>query len=322
MTYLSDRTKRKAIIFSTTYLPKPMRIAIRESLLSRLEIARARRSKLFIIGHPKSGNTWLRTMISRVYQVRHGLPASLILKSDELARANPAIPRFLVTNGHYSYEGVIERVLDYRSPSPVFADRRVVFLARHPCDIAVSWYFQFTKRISAYKRELINHGLQHPIDPESISMWDFVMNPEIGLASLIEYLNRWERNLRGREHSLIVRYEDRRADPGATLRQILDFFGETYSEREIEEAVDFTSFDKLKKLESEGFFRHGGMSLRRGGDPDAFKVRRGKVQGYRDYFSAEQLARMDEMVATRLSPELGYGGYGGGSAGSELPSTA
>jgi hypothetical protein len=311
MTSLSDRTKRKAIVLSTTYLPKPLRIAIRESLLARLEIARARRAKLFVIGHPKSGNTWLRTMISRVYQVRYGLPASLILKSDELAIANPAIPRFLVTNGHYSYEGVIEKALDYRAPAAELADRKIVFLARHPCDIAVSWYFQFTKRISAYKRELINHGLQHPIDPESISMWDFVMRTEIGLASLIEYLNRWERNLRGREHSLIVRYEDRRADPGATLKQILDFFGEPYSEREIEEAVDFTSFDKLKKLEGQGFFRRGGMSLRRGGDPDAFKLRRGKVEGYRDYFEAEQLAQMEEMVATRLSPAFGYGGSAG-----------
>lgn len=308
MPMLSDRTKRKAIVLASTYLPKPQRIAIRESLLSKLEIARARRARLFVIGHPKSGNTWLRTMISRVYQVRHGLPASMILKSDELANANPAIPRFLVTNGHYSYEGVIEKALDHRAPAAEFADRKIVLLARHPSDIAVSWYFQFTKRISAYKRELINHGLERPIDPESISMWDFVMNSEIGLASLIEYLNRWERNLRGREHSLIVRYEDRRADPGTTLKQILTFFGEPYSEAEIDEAVDFTSFDKLKKLESEGFFRHGGMSRRRGGDPDAFKLRRGKVQGYRDYFDAEQLAQMDEMVATRLSPALGYGG--------------
>lgn len=308
MPMLSDRTKRKAIVLASTYLPKPQRIAIRESLLSKLEIARARRARLFVIGHPKSGNTWLRTMISRVYQVRHGLPASMILKSDELANANPAIPRFLVTNGHYSYEGVIEKALDHRAPAAEFADRKIVLLARHPSDIAVSWYFQFTKRISAYKRELINHGLERPIDPESISMWNFVMNSEIGLASLIEYLNRWERNLRGREHSLIVRYEDRRADPGTTLKQILTFFGEPYSEAEIDEAVDFTSFDKLKKLESEGFFRHGGMSRRRGGDPDAFKLRRGKVQGYRDYFDAEQLAQMDEMVATRLSPALGYGG--------------
>ena len=305
--HLPDRTKRKAIVIATTYLPKAQRIAIRESRLSKLEIARARRSKLFIIGHPKSGNTWLRTMISRVYQVRYGLPAWLILKSDELANQNRAIPRFLVTNGHYSYERVIEQALDYRAPAAEFADRKIVLLARHPSDIAVSWYFQFTKRISAYKRELISHGIQRPIDPESISMWDFVMNNEIGVSSLIEYLNRWERNLRGREHSLIVRYEDRRADPGATLKQILTFFGEPYSDAEIDEAVDFTSFDKLKKLESEGFFPHGGMSRRRDGEADAFKLRRGKVQGYRDYFDADQLTRMDEMVATRLSSAFGYG---------------
>ena len=85
----SDRQKRRVILGGSAWLPRPLRVAVRELLLERLELGRARRSPLFLVGHPKSGNTWLRTMVSRAYQARYGLPDTLVLKSDELALADP-----------------------------------------------------------------------------------------------------------------------------------------------------------------------------------------------------------------------------------------
>ena len=41
-------------------------------------------------------------------------------------------------------------------------------------------------------------------------------------------------------------------------------------------------------------------------NPQSFKVRKAKVGGYRDYFTDEQCARLDEMVA-QLDPMFGYG---------------
>ena len=70
-----------------------------------------------------------------------------------------------------------------------------MLLARNPCDIAVSWFFQFTKRQSAHKQELINAFIDHPIDRRTIGMWDFVRHSDIGLPFLIDYLNGWQRNL-------------------------------------------------------------------------------------------------------------------------------
>ena len=161
----------------------PWRVAARRRLLARLEFAKAGRTDLLIIGHPKSGNTWLRIMLSRLYQVRHGLPASLIVTSDELARRNPAMPRITATNGHYSYEGAVGAALAPDAPDSPLRHKPIVLLARHPCDIAVSWFFQFTRRQSAHKQELINHFIEHPIDRRTIGMWDFVRHSDIGLVS-------------------------------------------------------------------------------------------------------------------------------------------
>jgi hypothetical protein len=282
-------------------------VATRRNLLARLELAKAERTDLLIIGHPKSGNTWLRTMISRLYQVRHGLPASVIITSDELARRHPGVPRVSATNGHYSYEGAVGEKLAVGAPDCALRHKAIVMLARNPCDIAVSWFFQFTKRQSAHKQELINHFIEHPIDRRSISMWDFVRHSDIGVPFLIDYLNVWERNIQDLEHGVLVRYEDLRGQPAETLGRIISFVDQSFSAEDIDEAVRFGSFDNLRQLESQGFFRQGGLKRRDPDDPNAFKVRRGKVGGYRDYFTPEQVTELEALMAARLSPTLGYG---------------
>jgi hypothetical protein len=245
-------------------------------------------------------------MLSRLYQVRHGLPASLIVTSDELARRNAAIPRISATNGHNSYEGAVGATLAPDAPDSPLRHKPIVFLARHPCDIAVSWFFQFTRRQSAHKQELINHFIDHPIDRRTVGMWQFVRHSDIGLPSLIEYLNTWERNVAHLPRAMVVRYEDLRAEPRRTLPRITALLGESFSEQEIEEAVAFGSFQNLRSLEQQGFFRQGGLTLRNPKDPESFKVRRAKVGGFRDYFTDAQVAELEDLVRSRLSPTFDY----------------
>lgn len=306
MLQISDGVKKWSILLPTWPLPPKWRVAVRRPALAHLELAKAERAQLLIIGHPKSGNTWLKVMLSRLYQVRHDLPSNRLINTDELAVRNAAVPRLAASNGHYSYEGVIGEALAPDAQDSELRHKPVLFIARHPCDIAVSWFFQFTKRQSAAKQELINHFIEHPIDRRTVEMWEFVRGSDIGLPFLVEYLNTWAHNIRYLDSGLIIRYEDLRAQPASALRRVVAHMGEHFSDEEIDEAVAFGSFDNLRKLETAGFFRQGGMRLRDASDPDTFKVRRGKVGGYRDYFSPAQVAELDEIVATRLSPEFDY----------------
>jgi hypothetical protein len=306
MLQISDGVKKWSVLVPTAALPTAWRVAARRRALARLELAKAARTGLLIIGHPKSGNTWLRVMLSRLYQVRHGLPASVIVTSDELARRNPAVPRISATNGHYSYEGAVGEALAPDAPDAPLRHKPIVFLARNPCDIAVSWYFQFTRRQSAHKQEMINAFIERPIDRHAVSMWEFVRHSDIGLPFLVDYLNGWERNVAHLDRAIMVRYEDLRAEPASALRRIAGLMGESFGDQELEEAVSFGSFDHLRELESKGFFRQGGLTLRNPKDPESFKVRRAKVGGYRDYFTPEQAAELEDLVISRLSPTFGY----------------
>jgi hypothetical protein len=307
MLKLSDGVRKALVIAPTEPLPAAWRVALRRRYLARLELGRAERANFLIIGHPKSGNTWLKVMLSRLYQLRYDLPESRLINTDEFARRIPEIPRIAATNGCYSYEGEVGRLLAVDAADNPLRHKPVVFLARHPIDIAVSWYHQFTKRQSRAKQELINHAIEHPIDRRSVQMWDFVRHSDIGLPFLIEYQNTWARNIAALPRGLMVRYEDLRAEPVVTLSRILEHVGESFSEDEIRAAVEWGSFDNLQKLETSGTFRQGGMKLVNRNDPSTYKVRRGKVGGYREDFAPDQVAELEALVSERIQPELGYG---------------
>ena len=306
MLNLSDGVKKALILIPTEPLPAKTRVALRRKHLAELELAKAHRANFLIIGHPKSGNTWLKVMISRLYQLRYDLPESKLINTDEFARKIPEIPRLAATNGYYSYEGEVGKLLATGAADNPLRHKPVLFLARNPIDIAVSWYHQFTKRQSRAKQELINHFIEHPVDRNTVQMWEFVRHSDIGLPSLIEYQNTWARNVRELEHGMLAKYEDLRAEPIPTLLKITQLMGEEFSEDEIRAAVEWGSFDNLQKLETSGTFSQGGMKLVNANDPSTFKVRRGKVGGYRDDFDPQQVAELEALVRDNILPELGY----------------
>jgi hypothetical protein len=303
---LSDGVKKALILIPTQPLPAKTRVALRRKYLANLEMAKAQRANFLIIGHPKSGNTWLKVMISRLYQLRYDLPESKLINTDEFARKIPEIPRLAATNAYYSYEGEVGKLLAVGAPDNPLRHKPVLFLARNPIDIAVSWYHQFTKRQSRAKQELINHWIENPIDRNTVQMWDFVRYSDIGLPSLIEYQNTWVRNVQELEHGLLVKYEELRTEPVPTLLKITRLMGEDFSEEEVRAAVEWGSFDNLQKLETSGTFSQGGMKLVNANDPSTFKVRRGKVGGYRDDFDPQQVAELEALVRDNILPELGY----------------
>ena len=303
---LSDGVKKALILIPTQPLPAKARVAVRRKHLAKLELSKAHNANFLIIGHPKSGNTWLKAMISRLYQIRYDLPESKLINTDEFARKIPEIPRLAATNGYYSYEGEVGKLLAAGAPDNPLRHKPVLFLARNPIDIAVSWYHQFTKRQSRAKQELINHWVENPIDRHTVQMWEFVRHSDIGLPALIEYQNTWARNIADLPQGMLSRYEDLRAEPVKTLHQITQHMGESFTEEEVRAAVEWGSFDNLQKLETKGTFSQGGMKLVDAGDPSTFKVRRGKVGGYREDFDEHQVAELEALVRDTIDPALGY----------------
>ena len=54
-----------------------------------------------------------------------------------------------------------------------------------------------------------------------------------------------------------------------------------------QEALEFSRFENMQKLEAAGAFDSKILHPGDVRDPESFKVRRGKIGGYREYLSAE-----------------------------------
>jgi hypothetical protein len=279
-------------------LPRSTRAACYGWVKGRHEFRKLRQADYVIVSFPQSGRTWLRTMLTRFYQARYGIDEMRLLGLKNLNRLDPQIPKVFFTHDHYirDYTGHRESKVD-------FAGKKIVLLVRDPRDTAVSSYHSLKYRPNPGRKGLNLIEAEGENAPAPFEYMQF----RAGWA--VDFMNSWQSELADGERRLLVRYEDLRAEPEVHLERVLEFLGAAPSAAEIAEAVAFASFDNMKQLEESAAFGSGDRRIVPGesSNPDSFKVRRGKVGGYRDYLSDEEAAVLDELVAARLAPAFGYG---------------
>ena len=294
-----NKLKRRLILSTLFFLPVEKRARVSRWLRGRQEFSKLRKAGIVFVTCPKSGRTWLRIMLSRILQQRHGLPGSSIIGATTFHRDNSSLPVVFFTHDSYvgDYTGNRDSKADYTG-------KRIVLLVRDPRDIAVSAYFQWKFRMDKQKRALHSAGLEG----RDLSVFDFAMHADGSLRKTIALLNSWDRVLSSLDHVLVVRYEDLRAAPKTWLERIAVFIGLDASPEELSDAVEFASLENMKQMERDAAFGARGRRFSSGeqSSSDAYKVRRGKVGGYQDYFTDEQVKLIDNLVNTTLSPTYGY----------------
>jgi Sulfotransferase domain len=296
------RIGRVALVLLASPLPAARRRAFERWARGREQMAMLRRADAVVVSYGKAGRTWLRVMLSGYYQRRYGLSARSLLGFENFHRREPRVPRIFFTHDNY--------VKDYtgnRSSKVDYYGQRVVLQVRSPQDTAVSQFFQWKHRMRRAKKALNDY----PAD-EQTPIFDFVMDPGCGLPKIIDFMNLWAAERSRVSDSLLVRYEDMRGDPESELGRIVRFLDGEADPASLQHAVEFASVENMRAMEERSSFWLAGSRMKPGdrANPDSFKVRRAKVGGYRDHFDAEQVARIDELVTSKLSPGYGYGAGG------------
>lgn len=261
-------------------------------LLTRLKKQVKRRRKIrhadvLVVSQAKSGRTWLAVMISHVYHRRHAIDEREIVRFDNFRRIDGRVPSigFSHDNRKDAQHSPLLDPGDLRGC-------RTLLLVRDPRDVVVSAYFQ----------SLRNEG---GFGGEPPPLFDYVVRDK--LPQVIDFLKRWAQQLPELEQALIVRYEDLRAAPEQELTRIMTFIdGRAPAPDEIRAAVEFAAFDNLRRREAEGFFGTSRLQPGDAADADSFKVRRGKVGGYRDYFDDRQIEEIEAMMAAADFECFGY----------------
>ena len=250
------------------------------------------RANAVIISFPKSGRTFVRAMLSRLFQRRFGIDERNLLEFPRLLAAPPAVPRLLMTHAGDAMRTARQIRLD----AAEYRHCRVVLLARHPGDVAISRYHHLKHRSRDWARRRL---ARQPLE-------EFLWTEQGGIPAIVEFMNQWAALSRKRQGVGIVRYEDFLADPQEALAELAGQIGLEVDEADIADAAQFGALDNLRQRERDGYFRSSRLRAAKSNDSSSYKVRKGRSGAYRDRLPPEEALLVDAYVAECLDPLFGY----------------
>ncbi len=271
----------------------------------------------WLASYPKSGNTWMRIFLTNYLQngeqpadINHldggpiasargifddlvGVEASdLTLDEQEFLRPR-VYTEFARSLGADEFLKVHDAYTLNRENEPLFPpeiSRGVIYVLRNPLAVAPSL------------ANHINKGIEQAI---AILNQDFPTSerPLPGLGDqLPQHWLSWSDHVSGwaqaaNQRVLLVRYEDMKAHPYETFRGVVQFANLEDDEARIRKAIEFSSFEQVKKQEAEKGFRERIQ-------PTSF-FRKGEVDAWKHELTPAQIERIRKVHADTMR-QYGY----------------
>ena len=250
-----------------------------------------------ILSIPKSGRTWIRAFLCAYFCKRFGLEFTLRTGRYDLA----GFPRIVFSHDLFEHRTKGDRWDRIRGkylvPRRALNRAKIILLARDPRDCFVSLYLQLTRR-----------DPNAPVKLKQKTVSEMLRDEKFGMRAIVNAMNNWLNEFSQRDNFTLVRYETLRASPAEHFRELLAVLGDpTPDENIFQEALEFSRFENMQKLEAAGAFDSNILHPGDVRDPESFKVRRGKVGGYREYLSADD-QQFAAAAITELDRRFGYTG--------------
>jgi len=214
--------------------------------------------KIVLVSFPKSGRTWLRVMLDA---------------------AGVHIDYTHDQSGHLGQRHFTEMEHDKSG----YKDQRVVLLVRDPRDVVVSGYFQATKRIGVYDG----------------SISDFIRDPKHGIEKIIIFNSDWLASAGVPKGFCLIKYEDMHTRLREVLTEVIRFADPKRPLPDLDKIMELGRFENMREMENSGELAKKYGRILKPGDPtdvESFKCRKGKVGGYAEYLSEDDINYCDEMM--------------------------
>ena len=275
---------------------------------------------IFIASYPKSGNTWIRILISSLINKNKGLfnfnDLKKIYMFSQLAYFNKLKNynlnddgvldiNFMVNNWINAQKKINEESIEtkfFKTHSirgvvngKYFTDPSVcggfLYIARDPRDVVISK--------AKYMSTSLDESIDKLLNDEKITVCP---------NNVTEFVNTWENHviswLSFKEvPSLIIKYEDMLKDTNKTLNEIIEFinknstFNIVKSNELLTNILESTNFQKLRNMEIKDGFEESS--------PHSMFFRKGQSEQWKKILSENQI----KLIEKKLEVPMKYLGY-------------
>ena|SRR3989344_261827 len=242
-------------------------------------------SDYVIVSFQKCGKTWLRMMLSKVLSEKFNIK-KIKLDLQYMTLFKKGAPNILISHGGSIKDN---NKINFQK---IFKNKKIIFLVRDPRDIVVSLYHGSRTRDKTY-------------DGGNIST--FIGDGNSGFSKIINFMNAWANDLqnRNRDNYIIIKYENLKKDAARELRRIFNFMELDIEDHYLHEAVNYGSFDNMRKLEVQQEIKDYRMLPGNLNDPNSFRTRKGKIGSHKEELSIEDIGYINQEML-KLNPFFGY----------------
>lgn len=259
---------------------------------------------VWISSYPKSGNTWFRVFLCNIL-AKSETPVSI----NELKKIPNASNRALIDKyiGVHSSDLTNEEINNCRPEvyrkwsretkntlylkvhdawhlnskgNPLFPPditKGVIYIVRHPLDIAVSFSYHNSSDLST------------TIDMLNDSESGLCSKPRVLFNQVSQRLSGWSDHInswidKSNLSIHIIRYEDMINKPEVTFRYALNYLGIEHTESDLIKAIHFSSFEKMVEQENKNGFKEKPINTKQ-------FFREGKENAWMQYDIEDRLIR-------------------------------
>jgi hypothetical protein len=241
--------------------------------------------EVYIVSYPKSGRTWLKLLIGKYLVLKYKFDTNVL--STEQLIADSELKNTCFIHDGSSWQPENEK---FGLPSNVrydelddnkqrYKNSDVIFLEREVKDVLVSSYCHTRYRDGKF------HG----------DIQKFIYDPVFGAKKICRFNQIWKQNKNIPRNFLPLRYEDMHTNTKRTLINVLTFLGDDIDEDKVNQSVDFCVFDKLNKAELSNEINLSSSLSAIKSNPESMKIRKGKIGGYVEYMTQDQIDVIDKI---------------------------
>ena len=250
---------------------------------------------IWLASYPKSGNTWLRTIIGQI--LNNNFDKQKVFETSKIIRLYPSKSDFVNLDDDFKHVifpeekkkiifnktamnwQVSQNKINLNGKTNIFKTHNML------CKLNIdNKFYSFTNlenttgviHIVRDPRNVISSLINHFSFENEVSALEFMINENqtLGLKEneIPQFLSSWKNHFNSwkkfPKNNLLIKYENLIKDPSIEVKKLINYLKKFYkisiSEDYIDKIILNSSFDNLKNLEKKGLFNENALNKKTG----------------------------------------------------------